>query len=260
MASVTTAFLDRLRYSRHLALPGVGEGGQARLGQSRVLIVGAGGLGGPAALYLAAAGVGHLTLVDGDRVETSNLGRQIVHATSRLGWAKVDSARQALLDLNPRIGVETVDGWLDEGNVEALVGASHLVLDGSDNFETRDRVNAACFRHKRPLVTGAALGFSGQVGVFHAGEDAALPCWRCFFPSLPEDGNSPTCETAGVLGALTGIVGSWMAAEALLELSGKGANLRGQLLLLDLSGGEVRRITGRRDGRCPVCADSDGSR
>ncbi|MBF0177322.1 MAG: HesA/MoeB/ThiF family protein [Magnetococcales bacterium] len=243
----------RERYSRQMLLPEIGEAGQKRLANSTALIVGAGGLGGPAACFLAASGVGVITLVDGDRVELSNLGRQIIHGTDRLGQAKVTSAASSLRALNPEIRVETVDGWVDEENAETLITAHDVVVDACDNFSTRYLLNALCHRIRRPLVTGAVLGFDGQVTLLQSGLDPTSPCYQCLYPEQPDAAANPTCATAGVVGALVGVVGSLQAMEALKVLLGIGNTRAGETLLINLLDGIFHRVRGVRLPECPVC-------
>jgi adenylyltransferase/sulfurtransferase len=260
VAGAPPAFSDAevQRYARHILLDEIGGGGQARLLASRVLVVGAGGLGSPVLLYLAAAGVGTVGIVDDDRVDLSNLQRQIVHATAAIGEAKVDSARRTLAGINPGVRVETHPYRLTQANALALVGAYDLVVDGSDNFPTRFLVNDACHFARRPLVSGAILRFSGQVATFRSYEaDSAEPprgpCYRCLFPAPPPAGTVPSCAEAGVLGAFCGVVGGLQATEVVKELLGIGDSLAGWLLLLDGLGGTFRRIRVRPDPGCPLC-------
>lgn len=246
------------RYARHLVLPEVGESGQRRLLDARVLVVGAGGLGSPAAFYLAAAGVGHLTLVDPDVVERSNLQRQILHADARVGLPKVESARASLLALNPTIVVDALQARVDAGNAAALVAAADVVVDGTDNFAARYLLDAACTRHGKPLVYGAIHRFDGQVCVFGGAPDA--PCYRCLFPDPPAAADAPDCATAGVLGVLPGIVGSLQAAEAIKLVLGIGEPLRGRLLNLQALGMRWRELRVPRDPDCPGCGPVAGRR
>ncbi len=246
-------FLER--YSRQMRLPGVGVAGQKKLEASRVLIVGAGGLGSPAAFYLAAAGVGHLRLVDDDVVDRSNLQRQILHTEARLGTPKVASARAALLALNPRTKVETFIERLHSRNVEALIRDCDAVFDGSDNFVTRYLLNDACVKLEKPLVYGAVQRFAGQVGVFDAGRHRGrLPCYRCLFPEPPSPQDAPNCAEAGVLGVLPGIVGLLQATETLKLLLGLGDSLAGRLLNYDALAGGFREVRVPPDPDCPLCA------
>lgn len=241
----------RERYARHLLLPEVGEAGQARLLGSRVLLVGAGGLGSPAALYLAAAGIGNLRIIDPDVVERSNLQRQILHQDAGIGRPKAWSAREALLALNPRIAIEAMQARVDAGNVAALVADADVVVDGTDNFVARYLLDAACQAAGRPLVYGAIHRFEGQVSVF--GGTGEAPCYRCLFPDPPAAADAPDCATAGVLGVLPGIVGSLQAAEAIKLLLGIGTPLRGRLLQFDARAMSFRELRVPRDPGCPGC-------
>ncbi|MBL8299187.1 MAG: molybdopterin-synthase adenylyltransferase MoeB [Rhodanobacteraceae bacterium] len=240
------------RYSRHLLLPEVGVDGQARLGASRVVLIGAGGLGSPAALYLAAAGVGHLRLVDDDRVERSNLQRQVVHADARVGMYKTESARMALLALNPRIQIELISERVLAANVERCIATADVVIDGADNFPTRYLLDAACRRLALPLVYGAVHRFTGQVSVFDA-RRAESPCYRCLFPEPPNAADAPNCAEAGVLGVLPGVIGLLQAAEAIKLLLGRGSPLIGRLLCYDALAASFRELRLGRDPACPGC-------
>jgi len=243
------------RYSRHLLLPQVGEAGQRRLQQARVLVLGAGGLGAPAAFYLAAAGVGHLRIVDHDVVERSNLHRQIIHAETAVGMAKVESARARLLALNPHIEVEAVRQRVSSDNVDALMEGVDVVLDGSDNFPLRYLLNDACIKHARPLVYAAIERFDGQVSVFDAGRRrGAAPCYRCLFPEPPPPQFAPNCAEAGVLGVLPGLAGVMQATEVLKLLLEIGEPLVGRLLRFDALGMRFRETRVRPDPGCPLCA------
>jgi molybdopterin/thiamine biosynthesis adenylyltransferase/rhodanese-related sulfurtransferase len=240
------------RYSRHLLLPEVGVDGQAKLGASRVVLIGAGGLGSPAALYLAAAGVGTLRLVDDDRVERSNLQRQIVHAEARVGMRKTESARMALGALNPRIRIELVDERVLAANVERCLDGADVVLDGADNFPTRYLLDAACRRLAIPLVYGAVHRFTGQVSVFDARRTES-PCYRCLFPEPPSAADAPNCAEAGVLGVLPGVIGLLQATEAIKLLLGRGSPLVGRLLCYDALAASFRELRLGRDPACPGC-------
>lgn len=235
------------RYARHIVLPGVGGPGQARFKAARVLVVGAGGLGSPALQYLAAAGVGTLGIVDDDAVSLSNLQRQVIHRTVDLGRAKVDSAADAIAALNPHVVVERHNRRITADNADGLVPAYDLVVDGSDNFETRFVVADACAAAKRPLVSGAVGAFDGTVSVFkpyQAGPDGEpLPGYRDLVPAAPSGEQAPACETAGILGALTGVIGSMMALEALKEIAGTGESLAGRVLIYDARDARVRTIS-----------------
>jgi molybdopterin/thiamine biosynthesis adenylyltransferase len=234
------------RYARHLVLREVGGAGQQKLRRARVLVVGAGGLGAPAALYLAAAGVGVLGLVDDDAVALSNLQRQVLYSVDDVGAAKVEAAARRLARLNPHVEVQARRVRLDERTAPALVGAHDLVLDGTDDFETRFAVNAACMRAGKPLVSGAVARWAGQVGVFRG-----RPCYRCLTPAAPPE--AETCARVGVVGALTGVVGSMMAMEALKLITGAGEPLAGRLLLYDGLAGATRVVHVAADPECPVC-------
>ena len=242
-----------LRYSRHILLPEIGVEGQQALMASRVLVVGAGGLGSPAAMYLASAGVGTIVLVDGDEVDLTNLQRQILHTQESVGRPKVLSGRETLLRLNPQVSVDTVHARLEGALLEHHVGAADVVLDCSDNFATRHAINRACARLRKPLVSGAAIRFDGQVSVFDL-RQADSPCYHCLFPE-GEDVGEVRCAVMGVFAPLTGIIGAVQAAEALKLIVGCGESLDGRLLLLDGLAMEWRSITLGRDPACPVCAE-----
>jgi molybdopterin/thiamine biosynthesis adenylyltransferase len=241
------------RYSRHILLPEVGGIGQARLRAARVLVVGAGGLGSPLLLYLAAAGVGTIGLIDHDTVELSNLQRQIAHSTDDLGRAKVESAAEAARRINPDVRIEPHRRRLGPDNVAALVAAYDLVCDGTDNFTTRFLVADACVAARRTLISAAVLRFEGQLATFkpHAGPD--LPCYRCLYPAPPPPDLVPSCSEAGVLGAVTGVMGTLQATEVLKELLGVGESLAGRLLIWDALAARFRTIRLRRDPACPCC-------
>lgn len=241
-----------LRYSRHILLPEIGIEGQQRLLASRALVIGAGGLGSPIALYLASAGVGHITICDGDEVDLTNLQRQIVHRTDSIGRKKVHSARDTLARINPDVDVVALAERVGNGRLETLVAGADVVLDGSDNFATRHAVNRACVKHRKPLVSGAGVRFDGQVAVFDMRSNAA-PCYHCLFPE--QEGNEDMrCAIMGVFAPLVGIVGSIQAAEGLKILCGTGEPLAGRLLLLDALAMETRTVKLRKDPACPVCA------
>ncbi|MDO4708615.1 MAG: molybdopterin-synthase adenylyltransferase MoeB [Pseudomonadota bacterium] len=243
------------RYSRQFRLPQVGIAGQKRLQNARITVVGAGGLGSPAAFYLAAAGVGHLRLVDADVVERSNLQRQILHVDAALGQPKVDSAKLRLAALNPKIHVEAVNARVDAGNVERLIADADVVLDGADNFPARHVLNDACIKLAKPLVYGAVERFHGQVSVFDAGRQPGIaPCYRCLFPEAPTD--APNCAEAGVLGVLPGIIGLIQATEAIKLILGIGEPLTGRLLQLDALAMRFWQTRLRPDPECPACGVS----
>ena len=247
-----------LRYSRHILLDDIGIEGQERICSGRVLILGAGGLGSPAALYLASAGVGSITLVDDDMVDLTNLQRQIAHTEARVGQRKVESAREAMRQINPHIQVHVVPQRADAALLNALAASVDVALDCSDNFATRHALNRACVAHGVPLVSGAAIRLSGQVSVFDTRADAQGqrgPCYACLFAQdAPVE--EVRCATMGVLAPLVGLVGSLQAAEALKLLARTGTTLRGRLLLIDLLDTEFQTITLQRNPQCPVCGDA----
>ncbi len=241
-----------LRYARHILLDEFGIEGQEKLLASTALVVGAGGLGSPAAMYLASAGVGTIILADHDTVEISNLQRQILHQTSRLGALKAESGRDTLLALNPEITVETRTVRLAGDMLDTQIAQVDVVLDCTDNFATRHAINRACVKHNKPLVSGAAIRFEGQISVFDP-RDATAPCYHCLFPEA-EDLEAATCASTGVFSPLVGIIGSMQAAEALKVLSHVGQSLKGQLLILDAFEMDWHRVRVKRDPGCPVCA------
>ena len=244
--------LESGRYSRHLALPEVGAEGQKRLGRARVLVVGAGGLGSPAALYLAAAGVGTIGLADCDRVDVANLQRQILHTTAGVGVKKTDSARMALAALNPEIGVRAHDVRLEASNVMEVLDGYELAVDGADNFPTRYLLNDASVRSGTPVVHGSVHRFEGQVSLF---DPRSGPCYRCLFPLPPPPELAPNCAEAGVLGALPGVIGALQAVEALKWLLQAGDPLVGRLVTFDGLAGEFRTLSYRKNPACPACSD-----
>ena len=243
---------ELLRYSRHILLAGIDIEGQLRLKNSKVLIVGLGGLGSPVALYLAAAGVGELHLADFDVVDSSNLQRQIVHDTLHEGRLKTESAHNRLQQLNPLIRLHVHNQQLDTESLDLLVQSVDLVLDCTDNFLIRDLLNQACVTHAVPWVSGAAIRLAGQVTLFNP-PAADSPCYRCLFPEQEE--SAPGCNEAGVLGPLVGVIGSIQAAEAIKFLTGLGRSLQGRLLLVDLGSSQFRELRISRDPDCPVCGD-----
>jgi adenylyltransferase/sulfurtransferase len=241
---------ETLRYSRHLILPDIGLAGQQRLKAARVLLVGAGGLGSPAALYLAAAGVGTIGLVDWDVVDVTNLQRQIIHGTSGIGSSKLDSARARLLDLNPHVDVETFSTRLTSENALEVLRGFDIVVDGSDNFPTRYLVNDACVLLGKPNVYGSIFRFDGQASVFDA---RVGPCYRCLFSDPPPPDLVPSCAEGGVLGVLPGIIGSIQALETIKLIVGVGETLVGRLLLCDARRMQFRELALAKDPDCPVC-------
>jgi molybdopterin/thiamine biosynthesis adenylyltransferase/rhodanese-related sulfurtransferase len=244
----------RRRYSRHLLIPEVGEEGQLRLLQSRVLLIGAGGLGSPASLYLAAAGVGTLGIVDDDAVDETNLQRQIVHSTERLGDSKAESAKRTIEALNPDVTVKVFKERLTSENIDRILGEGwDVIVDGADNFPTRYLLNDASVWHRIPVVHGSIYRFEGQVTVFKPFEG---PCYRCLFPQPPPPELAPSCAEGGVLGVLPGVIGSLQANEALKLALGIGDPLVGRLQMFDALAGEFTEIRLRRDPECPVCGEN----
>jgi len=245
-----------LRYSRHLLLDGLGIEGQQKLLAAHALIVGAGGLGSPVALYLASAGVGRLTLVDNDSVDLTNLQRQIMHTEARIGQSKVASARQAIAAINPDVEVRTVTRRADDALLDELLAEADIALDCTDNFATRQALNRASVRRRRPLVSGAAIGFDGQVAVYDPRQSDS-PCYACLFPPATAV-EEVRCATMGVFAPLVGIVGTLQAAEALKLLAGIGAGLTGKLLMVDARRTEFTEVRLRRQAGCPVCGAGGG--
>ncbi len=244
---------QRNRYSRHLLIPEVGEEGQSRLLETSILLIGAGGLGSPAALYLAAAGVGRIGIVDDDVVDASNLQRQVLHSTAALGERKARSAKRELEELNPDVEVVTYEEWLTSENVDRILGEGwDLVVDGADNFPTRYLLNDASVWHDIPVVHGSIFRFEGQVTVFKPHEG---PCYRCLFPQPPPPELAPSCAEGGVLGVLPGVIGSLQASEALKLALGIGEPAIGRLLLFDALTARLDEVTVRRDPDCPVCGE-----
>jgi molybdopterin-synthase adenylyltransferase len=240
------------RYSRHILLQDVGGIGQAKLKAARVLVVGAGGLGSPLSLYLAAAGVGTIGIVDHDRVELSNLQRQIAHTTDRIGAPKAESAAIAARAINPEVRIEPHAVRLDADNALDLIARYDLVCDGTDNFATRFLVADACVLARRTLVSAAVLRFEGQLSVFKPHEGG--PCYRCLYPEPPPEGTVPTCSEAGVLGAVTGVMGTLQATEVLKEILGVGESLSGKLLIWDALATRFRTVRLRQDPNCALCS------
>ena len=245
-----------LRYSRHILLDEIGIEGQQRLLDAHVLVVGAGGLGSPVALYLAASGVGHITIADHDVVDLTNLQRQIAHTTSRVGQAKVDSATQAMLALNPDVRVTALARQLDANQLDTLVPTVQVVVDCCDNFATRQAVNTACVRYKVPLVSGAAIRMDGQLAVYDARDDQS-PCYACIFPpdQMPEE---VMCSTMGVLAPLVGVIGTMQAMETVKLIIGIGSRLTGRLHMLDGRGMAWNEVRLQRNANCLVCGGHHG--
>ncbi|MHB0977532.1 MAG: HesA/MoeB/ThiF family protein [Candidatus Aquicultorales bacterium] len=240
------------RYSRHILLPEVGGEGQTKLNQAKVLVVGTGGLGSPAALYLAAAGIGTIGLVDGDVVDLSNLQRQVLHGEADLGRPKTTSGAESLAAINPDVRIVEHRLLASADNIMELIGGYDLVLDGTDNFPTRFLVNDACIIAGKPLVHGAILRFDGQATTIMPGEG---PCYRCVFPEPPPPGSVPSCSQAGILGAVAGIIGTIMAAEAVKVVLALPGKLIGRILIMNALDMTFREVNIRKDPGCPVCGD-----
>jgi molybdopterin/thiamine biosynthesis adenylyltransferase len=243
------------RYARHIILPEVGGVGQAKLMEAKVLVVGAGGLGAPMLLYLAAAGVGTIGVIDDDVVDLSNLQRQVIHGTDGIGTPKVDSAAAAIARVNPDVRVQTHRARLTAENALELLAGYDIVADGSDNFATRFLVNDACHLAGRTLVSAAILRFEGQIATFKSHLGADYPCYRCLYRDAPPPGLIPSCSEGGVLGALAGVLGSMQAVEVLKEAMGIGDSLAGKLMIYDALDATVRKIRLPRDAGCPLCGD-----
>lgn len=241
------------RYARHIVLAEIGGTGQARLIAAKVLVIGAGGLGAPLLQYLAAAGVGNLGVIDDDRVDLSNLQRQVIHRTADIGTAKVESARRALAEINPEVTVHAHRERLTAANAEKIIAGYDIVADGSDNFATRYLVNDSCFRLKKTLVSAAILRFDGQISTYKAFEGAGHPCLRCIFPAAPSEDAVPSCAQAGVLGALAGTMGSMQATEVVKEILGVGRSLSGRLVMYDALAGSFDEMAIAKRADCPTC-------
>ena len=237
-------------------LPEVGGAGQQKLLESKVLVIGAGGLGAPLLMYLAAAGVGTLGVVDDDAVDLSNLQRQVIHATGRIGVPKVDSAGETVAGINPDVSFIPHHTRLTAENVDELIGAYDIVADGSDNFDTRFLVNDACHLAGKTLVSAAILRFEGQIATFRSGHGEGEPCYRCLYREAPAPGLVPSCAEGGVLGALAGTVGSLQAVEVLKEIMQIGDTLAGSLLIYDALSADFRKMALSRDPDCPLCGDA----
>jgi molybdopterin-synthase adenylyltransferase len=244
---------ELLRYSRHILLQEIGIEGQAHIRAASALVIGAGGLGSPASFYLASAGVGRLTLVDGDVVDLTNLQRQILHTSDRIGLSKAWSGRQTLVALNPQVEVTAVAERIGADALDAMVAAADVVLDCTDNFATRHAINRACVAKRKPLVSGAAIRFDGQLAVFDLRQSGS-PCYACLFPE--GDGEDELCAVLGVFAPLTGIIGTMQAAEALKLLARAGTALSDRLLMLDARSMDVRTVRFERDPQCAVCGRS----
>ena len=244
------------RYSRHIILPEVGAEGQSKLLESKVFMIGAGGLGSPVAYYLAAAGVGTIGIADADVVDSSNLQRQIIHNEDRVGMPKVESARETMQALNPDVKVNTYNYFVTEDNIREIIREYDLIIDGCDNFPTRFLVNDACYFEKKPLISGAMFRFEGQVATYKPHVDKEGPCYRCLYPEPPPAGLVPSCSEAGILGALAGAVGTIQAVEAVKELLGIGDSLSGKLMTFDALRMEWKKLKSRKDPGCPLCGEN----
>ncbi len=240
------------RYSRHIILPEVGGSGQQKMLEARVLLLGAGGLGSPAAYYLAAAGIGNLGIVDFDRVDLSNLQRQIIHSTERIGMLKTESAKKTIEALNPDVNISLYNERLDSSNIMNLIEGYDYIVDGSDNFPTRYLVNDACIMRNKTLIHGSIYRFEGQVTVFKPGDG---PCYRCLYPEPPPPGMVPNCQEGGVLGVLAGVIGNLQVVEVLKLVLGIGKILVGKLLIYDALNTEFRNLRLRKDANCPICSE-----
>ena len=249
-----TEFTDEQieRYSRHIILPEVGGSGQQKMLEARVLLLGAGGLGSPAAYFLAAAGIGNLGIVDIDQVDLSNLQRQIIHSTERIGMLKTESAKKTIQALNPDVKVTLYNEKMDSSNIMSLIKEYDYVVDGSDNFPTRYLVNDACVMKNKTLIHGSIYRFEGQVTVFKPGDG---PCYRCLYPEPPPPGMVPNCQEGGVLGVLAGVIGNLQVVEVLKLILGIGKPLVGKLLIYDALNTEFRNLRLRRDANCPICGE-----
>ncbi len=244
------------RYARHIVLAEIGGIGQARLIAARVLVVGAGGLGAPLLQYLAAAGIGTVGVIDYDRVDLSNLQRQVIHRTADIGVSKVASARRALLDINPEVEVVAHDERLTVDNARRIVGGYDIVADGSDNFATRYLLNDVCYHLKKILVSAAILRFDGQISTYKAWQGAGHPCLRCIFPAAPSEDAVPSCAQAGVLGALAGTLGALQASEVVKEILGIGRSLSGRLVMYDALAASFDEMAIAKRADCPTCGKS----
>ena len=244
-----------MRYARHVIMEEVGESGQIKLLQSKVLVIGAGGLGSPVLMYLAAAGVGTLGIVDDDFVDITNLQRQIVHGTEDIDRPKVFSAADRIKSINPEIEVHSHKTRIQSATALELLLKYDVVLDGSDNFETRYMINDTCFFGKKTLISAALLRFEGQLTTIKAHEGGDAPCYRCIFPQPPSPGLVPRCEQAGIFGSVAGVLGTMQATEALKELLGIGRSLSGRLVLYDALSSDMRTLTVKKDSMCPLCGD-----
>jgi len=242
------------RYVRNITLKEIDEEGQEKLLNSKVLVIGAGGLGSPLLLYLAASGIGTIGIIDDDKVDLSNLQRQIIYKNDDVDQPKTHAAKKRLLELNPDINIITHQLRLDETNIDNIIKDYDIIADGSDNFETRFLVNERCFRHKKPLVSAAVVGFSGQVYTFKPYLDGH-PCYRCIYPELPAPNASPPCREFGVLGSVVGQVGSFQATEIIKELLNIGESLSGKMIMIDALYADIKKVKINRDPNCLCCAN-----
>ncbi len=240
------------RYARHIVLREIGGAGQQKLRKARVLVIGAGGLGSPVLMYLAAAGVGVLGVVDDDIVSLSNLQRQVLHSTENIGKPKVASAVEAVARVNPYVTIEPHETRITEKNAADIIANYDLIMDGSDNFDTRYLINEVCVSLNKPLISAAMSQWEGQISLYDPANGG--PCYACVFPERPADGLAPSCAEAGVMGALAGVMGSMMAGEAIKFITGAGEGLRGQMLIFDALYGETRKFKLTVNSDCPVCS------
>jgi len=244
---------QEVRYSRHLSLPEIGKEGQNKLLNSKVLVVGAGGLGSSALLYLAASGIGTIGIVDNDKVDLSNLQRQVLHETTDIGQPKTDSAKDAMLDLNPDININCYQLRLDESNIDSIISDYDIIVDGSDNFQTRFLINDKCYEHKKTLVSAAIQGFTGQLSTFKAHLGEPNPCYRCIYPNVPAAGATPSCSDSGVLGGVAGLMGTWQSIEVVKEVLNIGDSLSGSLIIFDALSATSRKVKVKRNKGCLCC-------
>ncbi len=241
------------RYVRNITLPEIGEEGQGILLKSKVLIIGAGGLGSPLALYLASAGIGTIGIVDNDKVDISNLQRQIIYKTLDIGKKKPLAAKERILELNPNINIFAHNLRLNENNIDEIIKFYDIIADGSDNFATRFTVNNACFRHKKPLISAAVTGFIAQIYSFKPYLDALQPCYQCIYEKLPDRNATPNCINFGVLGSVAGIAGSWQASEIIKEILNIGQSLAGHMLVIDALYANIKKVKINKNPNCPCC-------
>lgn len=245
---------QEVRYSRNITLPEIGKAGQEKLLESKVLVVGAGGLGSPALLYLAASGVGTIGIVDNDKVELSNLQRQVLHETCEIGQPKTESARLTMLDLNPDIQINCHQVRIDSENIGSIIADYDIVVDGSDNFETRFLINDHCYKAKRTLISAAIQGFSGQISTFKAYLGEPHPCYRCIYPDIPPAGTALSCSESGVLGGVAGLIGTWQSIEVVKEILEIGDSLSGSLIIFDALSATSRKVKVKRNKGCSCCS------